>query len=272
MENTKTVLTIAGSDSSGGAGIQADIKTCCAYGVFATCAVTAVVAENTMKVSGIEVIHPEFVYSQIKAVVEDIRPDAVKIGMLGSGSVARAVVRAIKDFDLKNIVLDPVLVASSGGSLAGDGCGTIEVILEELAPLASLITPNRPEMMALLGFRQEPENWKSLPEILIDRTGCRGLLLKGGHGTENESVDYLALRNDDGGISLREFSAKRIDTNNSHGTGCTLSSAIACGLAQGLDLVHAVEKGKRFVTEALKGGRNLGLGKGSGPLDFFVKF
>lgn len=268
----KTVLTIAGSDSSGGAGIQADIKTCCAYRVFATCAVTAVVAENTMRVCGIEALHPEFVYSQIKAVVEDIRPDAVKIGMLGSGSIARAVVRAINDFDLKNIVLDPVLVASSGGSLAGDGCGTIQVILDELAPLACLMTPNRPEMMELLGLDEEPHDWRTLPEMLMDRTGCQGILLKGGHGTEHESVDYLALRRDDGAISMREYSATRINTQNSHGTGCTLSSAIACGLAQGLDLEQAIEKGKRFVTEALKGGRNLGLGKGSGPLDFFVNF
>lgn len=266
----KTVMSIAGSDCIGGAGIQADIKTCCAFKVYATTAITAVVAENTRGVFGIEAVKASFVYDQIKAITDDVWPDAVKIGMLGNADIAREVARAIRDFKLTNVVLDPVLVASVGDSLSGDKEDTVKVILSELAPLATLITPNMPEMAELLGMPLDYEDPQTFPLRLMGMTRCSGVLLKGGHGNGQESVDYLIWHDAEGKLESREFSAPRVETPNSHGTGCTLSTAIACGLAQGLALPAAVEKAKAFVTEALKGGRDLKLGKGSGPLDFFV--
>ncbi len=268
----KTVLSIAGSDSCGGAGIQADIKTCCAFKLYATTAITALTAQNTLGVNGIEVTSPEFVKLQIKSVAEDIFPDAVKIGMLGSAATARAVAESIKELGLKNIVLDPVLVASSGSSLSGEIAATVDVILHELAPQATLITPNFPEMITLLGIPDDYEDPVTFPLRLMGMTGAQAVLLKGGHGNEEESRDYLTYRDSAGELKFKEFTAPRISTPNNHGTGCTLSTAIACGLAEGNSLVEAIEKAKEFVTAALKGSRENKIGKGTGPLDFFVKY
>lgn len=265
-----TVLSVAGSDSSGGAGIQADIKTCCAFKVFATTAITAVVAENTMEVLGIRAMEPDFVYEQIKAVAVDMPPSAVKIGMLGNGKVGHAVACAIRDFKLKNIVLDPVLVASSGGSLAQDIRETVNVINDELAPLASLITPNIPEIKSLLGIESDGFDLKLMPSMLMKRTGCEAVLLKGGHDAGIQSVDCLARRQYGEG-RVETFASQRIPTKNNHGTGCTLSSAVACGLAVGLPLEQAIKRAKKFVTSALEGARYSELGNGNGPMNFFVK-
>lgn len=269
-DDIKTVLSIAGSDSCGGAGIQADIKTCCALKVYATTAITALTAQNTLGVKGIEYTAPDFVKAQIKAVAEDIRPNAVKIGMLGNADIARAVADAVAELGLINVVLDPVLVASSGSSLSGETEETVKVILEKLAPLATIITPNIPEMGTLLGFPLDFEDAATFPLRLMGMTGCKAVLLKGGHGDHEMATDYLTYRDADGELHFREFSAPRIKTSNNHGTGCTLSSAIACYLAKGEPLDVAVEKGKNFVTEALKGSVTRKIGTGTGPLDFFV--
>lgn len=271
MENKiKTVLSIAGSDSCGGAGIQADLKTCCAQKVYGMTAITALTAQNTMGVQGIADTKPEFVKAQIKAIVEDIRPDAVKIGMLGNSGIARAVVECIKEYGLSNVVLDPVLVASAGSSLSGDTEETVKVMINELAPLATLITPNIPEMGWLTGMPVESEEIESYPVKLMELTGCRAVLLKGGHGDGEYATDYLAYRDDAEHICEKVYTASRISTPNNHGTGCTLSTAIACYLAKGEELPVAIEKGKHFVTEALKGSRLNKIGKGTGPLDFFA--
>lgn len=271
QKDIRTVLSIAGSDSCGGAGIQADIKTCCAFGVYASTAITALTAQNTMGVEGIELTRPEFVAQQIDSVVKDIRPDAVKIGMLGSAQIAHAVAEVLRECKLKNIVIDPVMVASSGSSLSGNRDDLTQVILKELAPLATLITPNAPEMATLLGMPLDYEDPPMFSLRLMGVAGCNAVLLKGGHFEGETSTDYLTWRNGDGELKFAEFNAPRISTPNSHGTGCTLSTAIACGLAAGLDLETAVGQAKDFVTEALKGSRVIKLGKGTGPLDFFAR-
>lgn len=271
MENNiKTVLSIAGSDSCGGAGIQADLKTCCALNVYGMTAITALTAQNTLGVQGIADTKPEFVKAQIKAIVEDIRPDAVKIGMLGNPGIAHAVADSIREFGLKNVVLDPVLVASAGSSLSGDTEETVRVMINELASLATLVTPNIPEMEWLSGMVIDSEDIRLFPLRLMELAGCKAVLLKGGHGDDDYATDYLAYHDKNGGICERTYSVARVSTPNNHGTGCTLSTAIACYLAKGEELPVAIEKGKYFVTEALKGSRLKKIGKGTGPLDFFA--
>ncbi len=268
--NIRTVLSIAGSDSIGGAGIQADLKTCCAFRVYGMTALTAVTAQNTVGVQGIQQITPEMIRKQIESVVTDSRPDAVKIGMVGDAEAVRVIASAIKEFDLKNIVVDPVLLASSGSSLSGEGSSTIEAFFSDLFPLADLITPNIPEAVSLLGIAEEFEDPGLMAVRLLGTTGAKAVLVKGGHGVKEECRDYLLMKTPDG-IKAEEFTAPRIDTRNSHGTGCTLSTAIACGLAEGLSLPEAVERAKRFISKALESGRKLHLGRGTGPLDFFVE-
>lgn len=262
-----TVLIIAGSDSIGGAGIQADIKTCCAFGTYAMTAVTAVTAQNTIGVTGIQDITPAMVEKQIEAVAEDIRPDAVKIGMLANSEIVRKVAECLRRHEFRNVVVDPVLVASSGSSLSGAVDETARAMLEELFPLATLITPNIPEAMTLLGIEQDFEDPAEMALRLLALSRSRAVLVKGGHGVKEECRDFLLYHGEDG-IGHEEFNAPRIETRNSHGTGCTLSSAIASCLAAGLPLTEAVRKGKEFVTKALENGRMLGLGHGCGPLDF----
>lgn len=264
------VLSIAGSDSCGGAGIQADIKTCCAYKVYGMTAITAITAQNTLGVAGIMEVTPDMVYDQIKAVARDISPDAVKIGMVANPETVRAIADAIRDFNLRNIILDPVLVASSGDSLSGDSGDTAGALIKHLFPLCELVTPNLPETFTLLDVEPEFESPRELAIRMLANTGARNVLVKGGHGVQEMVKDFLALSREDGLPEVMELSAPRIDTPNNHGTGCTLSTAIACGLASGLSLVEAVEKGKRFVTKALEAGKDSGLGKGTGPLDFFA--
>ena len=268
-QDMKSVLSIAGSDSIGGAGIQADIKTCCAFRTYAMTALTAVTAQNTTGVTGIQLVTPEMISKQIHAVVSDNRPDAVKIGMVGNAVAVKTIATALKETGLTNIVVDPVLIASSGSSLSGELSETIAAFYEELFPLADLITPNIPEARTLIDIPDDFEDPGMMAVRLLARSHAGAVLVKGGHGVKEECRDYL-LMNTDEGIRSEEFTAPRIDTPNTHGTGCTLSTAIACGLASGKSLVEAVRQAKNFISRSLESGKNMRIGHGTGPLDFFV--
>ena len=255
----KTVLTIAGSDPSGGAGIQADIKTMAALGVYAMSAVTSLTAQNTMGVRGISDVSPAFLQMQIDAVFEDIFPDAVKVGMVSSAEPAAVIADRLKYFGAKNVVVDPVMVSTSGSSLAKDGC--VKTMEEKLFPLAKLITPNIPEAERLWGKHiARREDMQKCAEYLSQKYGC-AVLVKGGH-FEGGADDILVCQKCKKEIWL---SGERIDNPNTHGTGCTLSSAIASYLARGEALEEAVKMAKNYLTGAIKAG--LKLGHGRGPLD-----
>ena len=251
-----TALTIAGSDSSGGAGIQADIKTMTVNGVYAMSAITALTAQNTTGVTGIMEVAPDFLALQLEAVFTDIYPDAVKTGMVSSGELIRTIAEKLKEFDAKNIVVDPVMVATSGAKLISDDA--IEVLENELLPLAAVITPNIPEAEVLSGMTiRNEEDMIGAAKAVYERYGC-SVLCKGGHQI-NDANDLLYRS---GGYVW--FKGKRIDNPNTHGTGCTLSSAIASNLAKGQTLDEAVEQAKKYISGALAA--MLDLGKGSGPL------
>ena len=253
----RTALTIAGSDSSGGAGIQADLKTFAAHDVFGMCAITAVTAQNTMTVTRVLPLPPEMVTAQIDAVIVDMTPDAIKIGMLGNSAIARAVVEALQRYRLTNIVLDTVMVAKGGARLldAGEAIG---VLRERLLPLATVVTPNVPEAEALTGMAiHNVTDLERAAESLIG-LGARAVFIKGGH-LAGPAIDVLH----DGRRAIR-LEAPRIDTRHTHGTGCTLSSAIAARLALGDNLESACRAAKAYVTNAIL--RAPGLGRGHGPL------
>ena len=264
MSTLRSVLSIAGSDSSGGAGIQADIKTIEAMGLFAQTAVTALTAQNTLGVTAVAATSPQMISAQVDAVFADIVPDAVKIGMVPDGASASMIADRLLAHGARNIVLDPVMVATSGASLAdGDAVATEAA---ELFAMASVVTPNIPETEALLalagrgGARIASEADAEAAAIaLAGRFGC-AFLVKGGHGA-HDANDVLA----DAAGRVRWLSGKRVDNPNTHGTGCTLSSAIACGLAQGRSLPEAVAAAKEYLTGCLAAG--LDLGRGPGPLD-----
>ena len=258
MSKLKSVLTIAGSDSSGGAGIQADIKTIQSMGLFAQSAITALTAQNTTGVYGVHDVPTDFVAQQIDVVFNDIRPDAVKIGMVSSAEIVASIVDALERNDARNIVVDPVMVATSGSELASNSA--IAALRDKLIPLATVITPNMPEAEALFGSHIEARDEQERAALEIARAAGVAVLVKGGHG-ENDANDVLARP--DGNVVW--FEGERVDTANTHGTGCTLSSAIACGLALGKTLEDAVRDAKAYITGALSAG--LDLGKGSGPLD-----
>lgn len=260
----EAVLSIAGSDSSGGAGIQADIKTIAAHRLFAESAITALTAQNTLGVTGVLDIDPAFVEKQIDAVFEDIRPAAVKVGMVSSAAIIEAVADALERHAAANIVVDPVMVATSGARLIGDDA--IEALKERLLPLADVVTPNMPEAAVLCGF---PVNDDASMERAANELSERvqgAVLVKGGHSAARAD-DVLVARAGAPAFWLR---APRVDTQNTHGTGCTLSSAIACGLAKGLPMEEAVRAAKDYVRGALAAGLNLG--KGSGPLDHMWEY
>ena len=253
----RTALTIAGSDSSGGAGIQADIKTMTANGVFAMSAVTALTAQNTTGVAGTMEVSPEFLKQQIDCVFTDIRPDAVKIGMVSSAELITAIAEKLAQYHAENIVVDPVMVATSGAKLISDDA--IDTLKERLLPMASVLTPNIPEAEVLSGMEiRTEEDMIKAAEKISENYHC-AVLLKGGHQL-NDANDLLYR---DG--SYRWFYGKRIDNPNTHGTGCTLSSAIASNLAKGFDMDASVERAKAYISGAL--GAMLDLGKGSGPMD-----
>ena len=253
----KTALSIAGSDSGGGAGIQADIKTMTLNGVYAMSAVTALTAQNTTGVRAILESTPEFLAAQLDAVFEDIFPDAVKIGMVSSSELIRVIAERLRFYKAKNIVVDPVMVATSGASLMKDDA--VETLCSELIPLAAVITPNIPEAQILSGCRIDTaEDMEKAALKIYSDHGC-AVLLKGGHSI-NDANDLLCA---DGGIEW--FTGKRIDNSNTHGTGCTLSSAVAANLAKGHGLAESVRLAKDYLSGALSA--MLDLGKGSGPMD-----
>lgn len=254
----KSVLSIAGSDSSGGAGIQADIKTIQAHHLFAQTAITALTAQNTTGVYGVLDVDPAFVGQQIDVVFDDIRPDAVKIGMVSSPVIVDAIVDALVRNGAANIVVDPVMVATSGSELSSNEA--VVALREKLIPLATVITPNMPEAEVLFGAHIENAADQERAAVEIARATGVAVLVKGGHG-ENDANDVLACP--DGAVTW--FEGERVDTANTHGTGCTLSSAIACGLAVGKPLEEAVKSAKDYITGALSAG--LDLGHGSGPMD-----
>lgn len=253
----KTALTIAGSDSSGGAGIQADIKTMSALGIYAESVVTALTAQNTMGVQGVVATDPDFVLLQMESVFSDIRPNAVKIGMLPTAEVVRAVGQGLQRFDAQNVVLDPVMVATSGAALSE--APAVQVLFG-LLPQASVVTPNIPEAEVLSGIAIETKEDMLAAAKAIQSKGAQAVLVKGGHLAE-EADDVLLEAN--GAVTW--LSAQRVETKNTHGTGCTLSSAIASYLAKGETLKHAVAFAKRYLTEAIQA--NPGLGKGNGPVN-----
>ncbi|HUI27822.1 MAG TPA: bifunctional hydroxymethylpyrimidine kinase/phosphomethylpyrimidine kinase [Candidatus Kryptonia bacterium] len=249
-------LTIAGSDSGGGAGIQADLKTFTVFRVFGTTAVTALTAQNTTGVSGIAPLSPAFVRQQIDAVMIDIGADAVKTGMLANAAIVEAVATAVRDWRIERLVVDPVMAAQSGSTLLEAAARA--ALLAQLIPLAMLVTPNTHEAAALTGITISTEaEMQSAARALI-RQGARAVLLKGGHLAGGDAVDIF-----DDGRDIRTLRAPRIETPHTHGTGCQLSAAIAANLALGRSLADAIAIGKRFITVAIRNG--LALGRGSGP-------
>ena len=252
----KTALTIAGSDSCGGAGIQADIKTMTMNGVFAMSAVTALTAQNTLGVTGIQESTPEFLALQLDAVFTDIFPDAVKIGMVSSTELIRVIAEKLRQYQARHVVVDPVMVATSGSSLLKSDA--VRAMTEELFPLAEVITPNIPEAEVLSGERiQSESDMEKAAAAISKKYGC-AVLLKGGHSI-NDANDVLYQNG-----NIVWFRGKRIDNPNTHGTGCTLSSAIASNLAKGFNLTTSVERAKSYLSGALQA--QLNLGAGSGPM------
>lgn len=252
-----TVLTIAGSDSSGGAGIQADIKTMIMNGVYAMSAVTALTAQNTTGVRAILEVSPEFLQQQLDAVFEDIYPDAIKIGMVPSGQLIRVIVDRLRHYGAKKIVVDPVMVSTSGSVLMKEEARAI--LEEQLLPMAAVITPNIPEAEVLTGRKIRNREDMEAAALHLGIRGIRAVLLKGGHSVSD--ADDLLYANG----RLTWFPGRRIQNHNTHGTGCTLSSAIASALARGMSMEDAVREAKDYISGALES--DLDLGKGSGPLD-----
>ena len=253
----KSALTIAGSDASGGAGIQADIKTMTMNGVYAMSAITALTAQNTTGVRSIFESTPRFLKDQIDAVFEDIRPGAVKIGMVPSAELMQVIAERLSYYKAENIVVDPVMIATSGSKLMQNGA--LSVLIRALLPIATLVTPNIPEAEALTGMNiRTKEDMERVAREIGDAHGC-AVLLKGGHSV-SDANDLLYVNG-----SHRWFCGKRIDNPNTHGTGCTLSSAIASNLAKGYDLEASIQRAKDYISGALAA--MLDLGRGSGPMN-----
>lgn len=258
----KTALTIAGSDSSGGAGIQADIKTMTANGVYAMSAITALTAQNTLGVKSIMEVTPEFLEAQLDCIFTDIYPDAIKTGMVSSKILIEMIGKKIREYRAGNVVIDPVMVATSGAKLISDNA--IETLKKELFPMATVITPNIPEAEVLSGISiKYEEDMIQAAKIIYETYGC-SVLCKGGHQVNNAN-DLLYKKG-----TFRWFVGERIENPNTHGTGCTLSSAIASNLAKGHSLEQSVENAKEYISGALSA--MLNLGKGSGPMNHAFVF
>ena len=261
MRNVSTAMTIAGSDSGGGAGIQADLKTFAALGVYGTSVLTAVTAQNTMGVTAVHEIPTGNITAQIDAVIDDIGADAVKTGMLASLSIIECVVSALQRHAVPWLVVDPVMVAKSGDPLLWEDA--VDALRDRLLPLASVVTPNILEAETLTGMKISSETQVRRAAKKITDLGAKAVVVKGGH-REGPAADLFY-----DGSSFQEFSAPRIDTTNTHGTGCTFASAIAAGLALGMSLLDAVAEAKEYVTEAIR--RSFPVGRGHGPLNHFYK-
>lgn len=255
------VLTIAGSDSGGGAGIQADLKTFAALGCYGMTAITALTAQNTVGVQGIHAVPPAFLQSQLQSVIEDIGVDAVKIGMLHEPGVVEVVAWAIQHYQLQRVVLDPVMVATSGDRLIADA--TVRVLVDQLFPLATVITPNLDEASLLLGRPIAAVSDLSGAAQALLSQGARAVLLKGGHLPGDQVVDVLARP---GHVDV-VLASSRMASRNTHGTGCTLSSAIAAHLALGEPLERAVRAAREYILGAIQAGAGVQVGHGHGPLN-----
>jgi hydroxymethylpyrimidine/phosphomethylpyrimidine kinase len=263
---TAIAVTIAGSDSSGGAGIQADLKTFSALGVYGASVITALTAQNTLGVTGIHDVPPAFIAAQIDAVFSDLAVDAVKIGMLSRVSTIEAVAAGLDRHRARHVVLDPVMVATSGDRLLA--AEAVEALRRLLIPRAELITPNLPEAAALLdtALATDEAGMRRQAEALLAR-GAKAVLIKGGHSDRPESTDLLV-----DGSGVTRLAAPRIATENTHGTGCTLSSAVAAGLAKGLPLIEAAREAKDYVTGAIAAAGRLKVGSGHGPVHHFHRW
>jgi hydroxymethylpyrimidine/phosphomethylpyrimidine kinase len=261
MTGTPIALTIAGSDSSGGAGIQADLKTFSAFGVYGASVITALTAQNTQGVTAVEPVAASLVVAQMEAVLSDLEVGAIKTGMLANAGIVEAVVRRLRNGARRPLVVDPVMVATSGDVLLE--ADAVDALKRELFPLALLITPNLPEAARLLDAREATSEVEMAGQAqALLALGCQAVLLKGGHGSGEEAVDILC-----DATGIERFVRLRVDTRNTHGTGCTLSAAITALLAQGVGLREAVGRAKAFVWQALQEGRALGIGQGNGPVD-----
>ncbi len=260
-QHIPAALTIAGSDSSGGAGIQADLKTFSAFGVYGASAITALTAQNTTGVTGVHAVPADFVVAQIDAVLADLEIGAIKTGMLANAAIVTAVSRRLEAAREIPVVVDPVMVATSGANLLD--ADAIDAVRRQLIPRATLITPNLPEAARLLGEGEaSSEDAMARQAVALQAIGAKAVLIKGGHGTGPLAVDLLAVA--DRLLTLRR---PRIETSSTHGTGCTLSAAVTALLAAGACLENAVDRAKTFVWNALDSGRDLGLGAGHGPVD-----
>ncbi len=257
----KRLLTIAGSDSGGGAGIQADLKTFHAFGCYGMSVLTALTAQNTLGVQGVHDVPADFVAMQLESVVTDIGVDAAKTGMLSNAEIIRAVAKKIRAFRVPHLVVDPVMRAKSGDPLLRDDAQ--QALIQEIVPLAEVITPNLPEAEVLASMPIKTKDEMKKAAQIIHQKGARHVLIKGGH-REEDATDILF-----DGQTFTEFFAEKIPTKNTHGTGCTYSAAIAANLALGKSLPEAIAISKKFITAAIKG--SLKLGGGIGPLNHFVK-
>lgn len=266
MKQTKTypvVLSIAGSDSSGGAGIQADLKTFSALGVYGATAITAITAQNTQGVNAQLAIDPQMVYDQIVAVMEDLHPSFAKVGMLSNVEVVNAVAEALSRYRIP-LILDPVIVSSTGHRLLS--IEAQEVVKQRLLPLSTLVTPNIPEMEALTNHPVDTYEHKVEASKILFDYGAKAVLLKGGH-EEGEQMSDMLFINSQSGVEATIFTSETISTRNTHGTGCTLSSAIAAFMARGCGMVEAIAEAKRFITEAIRSGADIKIGHGIGPVN-----
>lgn len=256
-DKLKKILTIAGSDSSGGAGVQADIKTISAHKMYAMSAITALTAQNTTGVYGIMEVSPEFVENQLDCIFTDIYPDAVKIGMVSNAKIIEVIAKKLMEYKAPNIVIDPVMVSTSGSKLLSEEA--ITALVELLLPLGTVITPNIPEAEALCQLDIENEEDMVQAGKRISQKLRGGVLVKGGH-LAKDAIDILYEKN-----TIYRYYSSRIENPNTHGTGCTLSSAIACNLGAGYTLDESIQRAKKYLTGALEAGLNLG--SGSGPLN-----
>ena len=266
MNSRKTypvVLSIAGSDSSGGAGIQADVKTFASLGVYGATAITAITAQNTEGVHSQLAITPQMVYDQILAVVDDLHPTVVKVGMLANADIALAVAEALAKYSLP-LILDPVIVSSTGHRLLS--LDALDALKQRLLPMSMLVTPNIPEIEVLTGRSISSYHDKEQAALTLFGYGARAVLLKGGHEDGDQKSDILFI-NSQSGIESLTFTSETITTRNTHGTGCTLSSAIAAFIAQGCDMVEAIREAKNYVTEAIRSGADVEIGGGIGPVN-----
>ena len=258
------VLTIAGSDSGGGAGIQADIKAISAMGCFATSAITAITAQNTLGITAVHPIPIEMIEGQIDAVLSDIGTDTIKIGMLHSAEVVSVVADKIEQYKIKNVVLDPVMVSTSGHRLIEEQA--VEVLQSRLVPMARVITPNIPEAEILAGVKITSEAQFAEVARMLSNGGKNSVLLKAGHLSEDILTDYLYNAEDD---TFTTLPSARVDTKNTHGTGCTLSSALAAALARGFSLTEAAKMAKHYIEQAIISGAEYTIGNGFGAVDHF---